>query len=237
MSLINEGLKKGDLEGMVLPMMSIDEFSSKIDDRTVIVVAFYSFEEDPAHDLSNFIERSPTQVLDTDVSPAPSKEGYYVTFVEFKRTSQFPQRLIAILKEVTNLTNITNWQFTSFRLPKGKVLPVNNENLAKWVDLKPKAATDKERLQEFLQASSLSDFELAEQSLTLLREGTVANYQFAGFEFEQDDTPSWSTQAAAHALRLSRMLDGPYQVHPFEQHLIVENTETNTILVLKTNTT
>lgn len=237
MTQLTEGLKQNDLQDMVLPMLTIDEFSSKIDDRTVIVVGFYCFEENPAHDLSNFIERSPTPTLDTDVSPAPSKEGYYLTFVEFKRTPQFPQKLIAILQEVTKLTGINNWQFTSMRLPKGKVLPVNNENLAKWVDLKPKAATDKERLQEFLQASSLSDFELAEQSLTLLREGTVANYQFAGFEFEQDDIPSWSTQAAAHALRLSRMLDGPYQVHPFEQHLIVENTETNTILVLKTNIT
>jgi len=106
---LTEGLRRGDLNHMILPLISIDEFLSKIDDRTVIVVAFYAYEEDPAHDLSNFIERSPTNVLDTDVSPAPTREGYYVTFVEIKRDQKFISKLLKILAEVDNQSEAAFW--------------------------------------------------------------------------------------------------------------------------------
>ena len=233
MKPLEEGLQKGDLEGMVLPMLSIDEFQSKIDDRTVIVVAFYSFEEDPAHDLSNFIERSPTQVLDTDVSPAPSKEGYYLTFVEIKRNPQFPQNLINILMEVSRLTSINNWQFTSHLLPKGKVLPINNENLGKYVNLKPKAADLKGKLQEFFQHSSLSDFDLDDGDLTLSRPYGSRTYVFGQIgNTAPQGAFSLSEGHVREANQLQRFLDGPYVVVPFDFGLVVENQISQTFLVL-----
>ena len=236
MSYLEEGLKQGDLEGMVLPMLSIDEFDSKIDNKTVIVVSFYSFEEDPAHDLSNFIERSPTQVMDTDVSPAPSKEGYYLTFVEFKRNTQFPQRLIKILDEVSKLTNINNWQFTSFKLPKGKVLPVSNENLAKWVDLAPPAQTDQQKLKEFFQHSCLDNFELDECNLNLSRGISSVDYKLGGIsKLVPTGALRLNETAAAEANRLQRLLDGPYQVHPFDFGFVVEHTVDQTFLILHQN--
>jgi hypothetical protein len=132
--MIHEGLKKGDLDQLVLPLISIDQYQSKISDTTCIVLGFYCLEQDAAHDLSNFIERSPYLIQDTDVSPAPTKDGYYITFVEMDRTPDFVPALIDLLDEVTRLTNVDNWQFTSPLSEKDKILDVDEKNLEKYVN-------------------------------------------------------------------------------------------------------
>jgi hypothetical protein len=237
--MLNEGLRKGDLDHMILPMISIDEFSSKIDDRTVIVVAFYCFEEDPAHDLSNFIERSPSNPLDTDVSPAPSREGYYVTFVEIKRNERFVERLMRIITEVSSLTDVQEWQFTSPKLDQGKVLSLTKENVIKWVDtkpapVKPRKGANKEQMQEFLQHSSLSNFELEESQLMLMRGVQHSQYQVSRISAS---VPSVRLNlddplVLAEAARLERMLDGPYSVWPTQEGMVVENHHLESFLIL-----
>jgi hypothetical protein len=201
---IQEGLQKGDLSGMILPLLSIDEYASKIDDKNVIVVAFYCFEEDPAHDLSNFIERSPHTPLDTDVSPAPSTEGYYLTFVEIKRNQEFIPKLMNILKEVHNLTDVTQWQFTSNQLAKGKVLPVTKQNLEKFVTTEPeqdKTKVTPKKLSEWLSHSSLHDFELHENQLTLIRSGQHVSYEVVQF---MDQVPVGALQLSEHVVHAIR---------------------------------
>lgn len=224
MKNIHEGLRRDDLDGMVLPMISIDEFNSKINNEDVIVVAFYSFEEDPAHDLSNFIERSPHRVLDTEVSPAPSKEGYYITFVEVKRNAAFVDLLINILREVNNLTNVHEWQFTSYDLPPGKLLAVNAGNLKKHIRLKPKPQTRHQKLKEFFVHSSLSDFDLHQNQLTLIRPGQQVVVQVADIS---DQPPCAALQLSenhtAHAHMLERMLGEAYVVYPMTVGMVVEN--------------
>ena len=56
MANLFEGLKEGDLAELVLPMISIDEFESKLDDDS-IVVAFYVGDRDPSQDLNRFIQK------------------------------------------------------------------------------------------------------------------------------------------------------------------------------------
>ena len=237
---ITEGLRKGDLDHLILPLISVDEFSSKIDDRTVIVVAFYSFEEDPAHDLSNFIERSPQNILDTDVSPAPTKEGYYVTFVEIKRDPEFVRKLINIVQEVSQLTDVKQWQFTSQKLDKGKVVALTADNLKKYVDLKPKPKPQKDnvpktdQLTEWLNHSALTDFEYAEPTICLQRAGVQHVYEVVSL---QDHAPTqaqvFTAQAVSEAHKLQRMLDGAYTVWPMGDHMVVEHHVLQSYLVLK----
>jgi hypothetical protein len=237
---LTEGLRKGDLNHLILPLISVDEFSSKIDDRTVIVVAFYSFEEDPAHDLSNFIERSPQNVLDTDVSPAPTKEGYYVTFVEIKRDQQFVPKLLHIVAEVSQLTDVKQWQFTSQKLAKGKVVVLNADNLEKWVDLKPKPKPQKgtlpqtDQLTEWFTHSALTDFEYDAPTICLQRAHVDHVYQVVSL---QEHVPAqaqvFTEQAVSEASKLQRMLDGAYTVWPMGEHLVVEHHVLQSYLVLK----
>lgn len=234
MSNLTEGLKRGDLNGMVLPMLSIDEFASKIDDRTVIVVAFFCFEEDPAHDLSNFIERSPVNVIDTDVSPAPNKEGYYLSFVELKRNKLFPEKLMQLLTEINNLTDVEEWQFTSYKLPKGKIVELSPKTIEQYVDLKPHAETPTEKLQEFFHMSSLQDFILEDHHLTLARAGITHEYHVV--KLYENSLPQvgmcMESNAVSAAMRLQRMLEGSYQVHAVHDGLLVENTQTDQFLHL-----
>jgi hypothetical protein len=236
--MFTEGLRRGDLNGMILPLLSIDEFSSKIDDRTVIVVAFYTFEEDPAHDLSNFIERSPQSVLDTDVSPAPTREGYYVTFVEIRRDSKFIPKLLKILNEVDNLTDVKQWQFTSQNLPPGKVLPVSEENLKKWVHVKSEPPTntnkpDAQQLMEWFSHSALHDVQLFDTQLHLHRAGITHVYEVVSLQMQP---PDGALQLMEHDIsmcnRLERMLDGAYEVHVIQDHVVVHNLVNDSYLVL-----
>jgi hypothetical protein len=110
---INEGLGVDALEHLISPMVSLDQYESKISDRRVIVVGLFVAEEDPANDLSNFIDRSSYPILDTEVSPSPTPEGYYVVFVEIQRDEKFPKILIDLLDEITNLCKIDDWNFVS----------------------------------------------------------------------------------------------------------------------------
>ena len=196
-------------------------------------------EEDPAHDLSNFIERSPSNPLDTDVSPAPSKEGYYVTFVELKRGPRFVDTLLKILAEVSNLTDVAEWQFTSVKLPKGKVLPVTAENIKLHVDTKVKPAKsdaqpDVEDLKEFLQSSSLMDCVLEADHVTFVRPWQQLTYRLI---LLTDSTPTQAIQlheqAVSQAAILQRLLDGPYTVYVTESHVIVHHAHADKYLILQ----
>ena len=231
---LNEGLRLGDLEGMVLPMLTIDEFSSKIDDNKMIVVGFYCQEEDPAHDLSNFIERSPATVQDTDVSPAPSKEGYYLTFAEIARNEQFPEHLEKLLQDVSRLTNIQQWQFTSIKLPKAKLELVTPSNIRKYVDCKQRSNKPQHKVQEWLAESSLSDVQMLDTHLQLIREGVEWNLEFVGLgQARVPSVISFDETVNNLALRLERLLEGGYSVHAMGKNLIIEHPHESTLLTVR----
>jgi hypothetical protein len=231
---LNEGLRKGDLDGMILPMISIDEFDSKLDNVSVIVVAFFCQEEDPAHDLSNFIEKSPVGVLDTDVSPAPNRDGYYLTFVEMKRNKLFVPQLLKLIQEVNNLTNVHEWQFTSYKLPKGKIVELTADNINQYVETKAKSEDRTEQLQEFFAHSSLSDFVLEQSHVYLHRAGVQHEYKLVDLlETAPVTAISFDEHMISQAIRLGRLLDGDYVVHAVLEGLLVENTQLGTYLLLK----
>lgn len=108
---LEEGLTRNALQHLVLPLLSIDEYQSKISDKRVIVVAFFVKEEDAAIDLSNFIDQSHYPILDTEVSPSPNPEGFYLVFVELQRNDDFPENLMSVIKEIENLVEIKSWDF------------------------------------------------------------------------------------------------------------------------------
>lgn len=111
-SNLSEGLSRNALEHLVLPVLSIDEYESKISDKRAVVIGFFVQDEAPAKDLSHFIDRSSLPILDTEVSPSPTEEGFYITWVELRRSQDLPKVIIDMLNEIENLCNISQWQFT-----------------------------------------------------------------------------------------------------------------------------
>lgn len=168
MKKLSEGLKTGDLNDLVLKTISIDEFNSKIDNETAIVIGFYVDDKEPANDLRNFLDKSATELLDSDRSPAPDLDGNYMVFVEFERNDKFPEELLTMVETIENLVDNTDWEFTVYK-NKGPY-PLTLENLKKYVRLEPKE--EKDDFEESFQ-HSLVDSVILEDNILTMTKGTM----------------------------------------------------------------
>lgn len=110
-SKIDEGLRPGDLEHLILSNVSVDEFEPKSGQPdNVVVVGFYAEDQEPANDLASFIERGSHDILDTEVSPAPDENGRYLIFVEMNRDESMFDNTVKILKDIGKLTKVDEWE-------------------------------------------------------------------------------------------------------------------------------
>lgn len=129
------GLLKNDLDHLILPLIEIDTFESKIDNARAVVVAFYVFEQEPARDLERFIEKGEVKVMDAETSPAPTEDGYYVVFIELSRDRNLPEMILRIIEDVNNLTNIKQWQFRTVN--DSEIHDLTEDNLKEFINLDP----------------------------------------------------------------------------------------------------
>jgi len=74
---LREGLREGDLADLVLPMISVDEYESRIDKSQAIVIGFYVQDENAANDLNRFVQKSALPLLGTEVSRARSARVFH----------------------------------------------------------------------------------------------------------------------------------------------------------------
>jgi len=109
----NEGLKAGDLEGVVNKRFSVDQFKSKMgDDRNIMVLCFTVDGHEPAKDFERFAETGYAEVLDADATPGTMEDGKHKVFVEFARVEQVDQHITKFLADLKKLTNIDAFEFT-----------------------------------------------------------------------------------------------------------------------------
>jgi len=103
---INEGLEQNDLARLVHPELHIDEYKSKMGkDEDIVVLSFKVTGREPAEDLVNFIEKGYEWVLDADVSAGELDDGDYLVFVECDREPGAAENIVAMLKDILNLTS------------------------------------------------------------------------------------------------------------------------------------
>ena len=113
MTLVNEGLKAGDLDGVVSKRFSVDQFKSKMgDDKNIMVLAFTVDGMAPAKDLERFAETGYKEVLDADATPGTLADGKHRVFVEFARVEAVDQHIRKFLDDLSKLTNIETFEFT-----------------------------------------------------------------------------------------------------------------------------
>lgn len=130
--LVLEGVEYGDLARLVDPVMSIDEFRSKMgEDKDIVVVGFTVLGKEPADDLVNFVEKSYDWVLDADVSSGETSDGNYMVFIELQRKTNAAKNIYTMLVDMMNLTEqeVEDWSFTYYK--GADRLPVTEENLFK----------------------------------------------------------------------------------------------------------
>ena len=110
---IYEGLKAGDLEGVVSPRFSIDQYKSKMgDDKNILVLGFVVEGQAPAKDLERFAEVGYNSILDADATPGTLEDGKHRVFVEFARKPEVIKQIAGFLEDLKKLTNIEEFEYT-----------------------------------------------------------------------------------------------------------------------------
>ena len=106
--LLNEGLDYHDLEGIVTPRVTIDEYAAQMGkDSEIVTLAFIVKNKQAGEDLSDWFERGYDFVLDAQVSDGELTSGTYLVFVEMNRRTTVPERIITLLDDLETLTDIS----------------------------------------------------------------------------------------------------------------------------------
>jgi len=142
MQIVKEGLKAGDLDGVVSKRFSVDQFKSKMgDDKNIMVLAFTVDGMAPAKDLERFAETGYKEVLDADATPGTLEDGKHRVFVEFARVEQVDQHIRKFLVDLSKLTNIETFEFTYHK--RSVPFEASAKNLADVLPRTPQAYAQK----------------------------------------------------------------------------------------------
>lgn len=244
MDTINEGLRVHDLIDLVLPVISIDEYESKIDSDAV-VVGFYVESDMPAKDLSNFIEKGANEILDTEVSPAPDDNGNYLVFVEFLRDEKFPQILEDVLNSVECLTGISEWQFMHYGGNEEK-MDFNKDMITKKIRLEKELPSEptEEQLESlnFFKPSLLNNVQINDNNLILTKKNLSKSFEKIAFGeanmliniLELNIKPlSLDFQSLRECNGIRKMLGENWDVNKIDNHFILANDNDSRIMVIK----
>jgi hypothetical protein len=113
--IINEGLDYMDMEHQIEPNVSIDEYSAKMGkDSDIVTLAFIVKSEAAGNDLVDWFERGYDWVLDASLSDGELSPGRHLVFVEMKRRTKVPERVVELLDDLETLTGMTvdEWEVT-----------------------------------------------------------------------------------------------------------------------------
>jgi hypothetical protein len=242
-------LKNEDLVKMILPVVSIDEFEPKAGkEEDVIVVAFYLLDKDPAEDLNTFIQRSYINILDAEVSPNTDKDGNYLVFVELNRDKTFPDKFVALVKDIENVSGKLKWKVRTY-LSDSREFDLSDPMLFDFVASNPDEYTTKdefmktskkEEISEFLQDSHLLYLTFDNNNVIL---GTGSRQMVAEVvdvgEYDAVINRNFLAESAfrlfdkpIEATVLNGML-GNYDVLPIDSFLCVSRQSDGTIMLLR----
>lgn len=105
--IITEGLDYHDLEGLVEPNLSVDQYAAHMGkDANIVTLAFIIRSQAAGTDLVDWFERGYDYVLDAELSKGELVPGKYLVFVELSRRSTVPGQIVELLDDLTTLTDI-----------------------------------------------------------------------------------------------------------------------------------
>jgi len=117
---LTEGLDYHDMKGQVDPIISVDEYAAKMgEDSDIVTLTFKTNSKLAAEDLVAWLEIGYDFVLDASVSDGELQPGKWLVFVEMKRRSNVPQKIIQMLSDLDTLTD---------QKPKDYTVKVNEED-------------------------------------------------------------------------------------------------------------
>lgn len=104
---LNEGLDYHDMKNMIEPIVSVDEYAARMgDDSEVVTLSFIVKNKAAAEDLVSWLELGYDFILDASVSEGELEPNKWLVFVEMKRRSNVPNKIIEILNDLETLTDL-----------------------------------------------------------------------------------------------------------------------------------
>jgi len=120
-------LKAGDLRDLLNKVVEIDSHKSKMgNDSDIVVVTLSTLTKESADDLSSFIERGYSFVLDADATPGETSDGTYKVFIEIERDGEAAANIIEMVDGISKLSNIDDLRFRYYKNFKSKELNATN---------------------------------------------------------------------------------------------------------------
>ena len=223
MQIVKEGLKAGDLDGVVSKRFSVDQFKSKMgEDRNIMVLAFTVDGMAPAKDLERFAETGYKEVLDADATPGTLEDGKHRVFVEFARVEAVDQHVRKFLDDLKKLTNIEIFEFTYHK--NTTPFEASAKNLADILPRTPEAYAQKingmklEETQTFFDRFQMMEFKLDNNIVSIKKQGSHETLKFELHAF--GSTNLIMNEVKAFKLDESAMSEclfftkyfGPYQI-------------------------
>jgi hypothetical protein len=183
MTNLTEGLRAGDLEGIVERRFSVDQYKSKMgDDSDVMVLAFVCNNAEGAKDLERFAEKGYKKVLDADATPGTMTDGKYRVFVEFPRQEGIDRDIAEFLDDLKRLTGIEKFEFTYHK----RTVPyeASRKNLAEVLPLTAIAYRDKinkmklGETHSFFDKFNMLEFKLDNNIISVMKPGNRDELKF-----------------------------------------------------------
>jgi hypothetical protein len=199
---IHEGLKAGDLEGVVNKRFSVDQFKSKMgDDKNILVLSFTVDGHAPAKDLERFAEVGYKSVLDADATPGTMEDGKHKVFVEFAREPSVVKNILAFLEDLKKLTNIEEFEYTYHKGENPTM--VSAGTLAEVVPTTPEAyemRVNEMRVSEarhFFDKYDMMECKINENTMTVKKAGAGQDLKFEIHKFGPTNEIMKETKAFA----------------------------------------
>jgi len=110
---LTEGLDYHDMKGQIDPRVSIDEYAAKMgEDSDIVTMAIKINSKLAAEDLVAWLEIGYDFILDASVSDGEVEPGKWLVFVEMKRRSNVPSKIINILSDLETLSDMSLKDYT-----------------------------------------------------------------------------------------------------------------------------
>lgn len=165
--ILNEqGLSPNVLHDLVHPIISIDEYTPKIDDRNIVIMFQVLNNFDAAYDLSSFIEKTTPNAIDTEAAETPNLDGRYQVFVEMPRNAEFADTLVSIIRNVENLCPDPGWKLQLYGV--NDPIDIDVDEVQNNLDL-----SSPEEIKEFLQADDVSVLEEGVLQISILNKDFI----------------------------------------------------------------
>lgn len=180
---VNEGLKAGDLEGIVEKRFTVDQYKSKMgDDKDICVLSFVCSSSAGAKDLENFAEKGYKKVMDADATPGTMNDGKFRVFIELPREDGLDRYIGELLDDLKKLTMIKNFEFTYHK--NELAYEATRENLANIIPSTTDAYNQKiaglklGEIHGFFDKFQLLEFKLDNNVISVTKQGSRDQLRF-----------------------------------------------------------